>query len=445
MPETQKPGDDIVSTTPGRRRRGKNVDRRRGQTGQVFQKGWCHGKKWDPEASTYVRYLVDVPGLEERKLKCVTLGTFRTLTLAEQAAREYMQANGVNDRQAQEQSINSLTFRQQADRFLTASIDPARRGGPVAQATYDFWRGAIDTWLNPHLGDLQLADVGNAQARKLIDAMRAAKRSDKTIVEYVSIMKSIVASAVDSEGEPLFPRQWNHDFMRLPIVDKTKQRRPKVTDEEVSTIIAEAKPKYGLMYALMAGCSLRMGEVTAIRVEPYSDGHSTISPDCRTIYVRKSVRHGVEQDPKTVNAVRDIDVAPELANAIKRYIAGQDFKKSNYLFQTSRGESLSQRNILRDSLHPILKKMGREKCGFHAFRRFRASWLRKNRVPWDLEKMWMGHAHKDLTDQYAEQLREDVKYRREWCEKIGLGFVLPANVSQLSQPKRAAVTSKKAA
>src|SRR5207244_12234498 len=146
--------------------------------------------------------------------------------------------------------------------------------------------------------------------------------------------------------------------------------------------------------------------------------HSTISPDCRTIYVRKSVRDGVEQDPKTMNAVRDIDVAPELANAVKRYIAAQDFKKSTYLFQTSRGEPLSQRNVLRNSLHPILKKMGREKCGFHAFRRFRASWLRKNRVPWDLEKMWMGHAHKDLTDQYAEQLREDVKYRREWFEKI---------------------------
>jgi hypothetical protein len=59
--------------------------------------------------------------------------------------------------------------------------------------------------------------------------------------------------------------------------------------------------------------------------------------------------------------------------------------------------------------------------------------------------MWMGHAHKDLTDQYAEQLREDVKYRREWCEKIGLGFVLPTNVSQLSQLKRDTVASKKAA
>jgi len=79
---------------------------------------------------------------------------------------------------------------------------------------------------------------------------------------------------------------------------------------------------------------------------------------------------------------------------------------------------LNPRNVLRDSLHPILKRMGREKCGFHIFRRFRASWLRKNRVLWDLEKMWMGHAHKDLTDQYAEQLLEDVKYRRKWCERI---------------------------
>jgi integrase len=106
---------------------------------------------------------------------------------------------------------------------------------------------------------------------------------------------------------------------------------------------------------------------------------------------------------------------------------------------------LSRRNVLHDSLHPILKRMGREKCGFHIFRRFRAAWLRKNGVPWDLEKMWMGHAHKDLTDQYAEQQREDVKYRRKWCEKIGLGFVLPTNVSQLSQPKPNAAARKKAA
>ena len=40
-----------------------------------------------------------------------------------------------------------------------------------------------------------------------------------------------------------------------------------------------------------------------------------------------------------------------------------------------------------------------------------------------------------LTEQYAEQRRGDVKYRLESCEKIGLGFVLRTDVSQLPLPK----------
>jgi hypothetical protein len=37
--------------------------------------------------------------------------------------------------------------------------------------------------------------------------------------------------------------------------------------------------------------------------------------------------------------------------------------------------------------------------------------------------MWLGHA-RSLTDRYASQLRDDVAYRQEWCEKAGLGFEL---------------------
>jgi hypothetical protein len=50
-------------------------------------------------------------------------------------------------------------------------------------------------------------------------------------------------------------------------------------------------------------------------------------------------------------------------------------------------------------------------------------------------------------NQQREQLREDGgrENRRKWCEKIGLGFVLPPNVSQLSQPKPDAAARKKAA
>jgi hypothetical protein len=61
--------------------------------------------------------------------------------------------------------------------------------------------------------------------------------------------------------------------------------------------------------------------------------------------------------------------------------------------------------------------------GFHAFRRFRTTWLRKNRVQEDLIRFWCGHSEKSVTDGYSK-LSEDVEYRREVAENIGIGFNL---------------------
>ena len=85
---------------------------------------------------------------------------------------------------------------------------------------------------------------------------------------------------------------------------------------------------------------------------------------------------------------------------------------------------------------------------FHAFRRFRTAHLRKNRVPWDLQKLWLGHANKDVTDRYAEQLKEDVEWRKHEAEKAGLGFRLPSVeglIGLLGLPKRQKSKLKKVA
>lgn len=34
----------------------------------------------------------------------------------------------------------------------------------------------------------------------------------------------VVASAVDKEGEQIYPRKWNHDFIDLPVVEQAKQK-----------------------------------------------------------------------------------------------------------------------------------------------------------------------------------------------------------------------------
>ena len=60
--------------------------------------------------------------------------------------------------------------------------------------------------------------------------------------------------------------------------------------------------------------------------------------------------------------------------------------------------------------------------GFHAFRRFRTETLRRAQVPEDLTKLWLGHSKSSVTDFYAGGLSKDLAWRREWCDKVGLGF-----------------------
>ena len=62
--------------------------------------------------------------------------------------------------------------------------------------------------------------------------------------------------------------------------------------------------------------------------------------------------------------------------------------------------------------------------GFHAFRRFRTETLRRALVPGDLERLWLGHAQRTVTDLYAGGLQLDKAWRREWCDRAGLGFEL---------------------
>jgi hypothetical protein len=113
---------------------------------------------------------------------------------------------------------------------------------------------------------------------------------------------------------------------------------------------------------------------------------------------------------ETSNALRVVDIPEALAIVLRSFVAGI----SGRLFATAHGEPLQQRNVLR-VLHRV------QHVGFPAFRRFRLTWLRKNGVPKDLERFWMGHAPAELGDLYSK-LKDDVAFRQQWAERVGLGF-----------------------
>jgi integrase len=367
----------------------------------------AHPGKWNPAAPCYGRYWIDIPGDPERRRRTVSLGVCRTKTTARQRLREHIEREGVNSKQAFNQNtVPATTFREQAERWI-ASL-PTRRRKPVKPATVYGWRHSLDKWLLPLIGDTLLAEVGNAAMRMVIEKMAAAGLGPQSIVTHTRVIKMVVASAVDAEGDQIYPRKWNHDFVGLPIIDPTKQYRPTVTKAELEAILTKMKPRFRLLAALLAGTGLRIGEALGLKTED-------LTPDCRVLRVRRSVWQGREQEPKTANAVRVVDIPETLAQVLREYIKG----KSGYLFGTrSGGRVLNYRNVLR-ALHA-----GGAMCGFHALRRFRTETLRRARVPEDLVRLWLGHAAHSVTDTYAKGLSEDVPWRQEWAERAGLGFSL---------------------
>ena len=135
-------------------------------------------------------------------------------------------------------------------------------------------------------------------------------------------------------------------------------------------------------------------------------------PNCRVLHVRRSIWRGKEQEPKTPYSVRVVDIPEVLARELRDYLSGV----SDYLFATAQGDPLQQRNVLR-----VLPRS--RPVGFHVFRRFRMTRLRKLAVPRDLELLWMGHALEEVGDLYSK-LNDDTLFRQEWAERVGLGFQL---------------------
>ena len=224
----------VATATPDKRR-GRRMSRRSGQNGSIEVSG-----NW-----YVVRFWKDVMGQEKRVHACERIcpaNGSEKLTQPERKrrAREIIAASGADTPEclARAEGVsNGVTFREQAAWWLEHVQQRKRK--PVAPASIESWQGCLDVWILPNLGDVPLSSVGNLALKGLVAKMVKAGLSPKTINTYSQVVKSVVASAVNEEGEQLYPRKWNHEFCDMPVVDKRKQKTPCPTSEVVTGIIAK--------------------------------------------------------------------------------------------------------------------------------------------------------------------------------------------------------------
>jgi len=147
-----------------------------------------------------------------------------------------------------------------------------------------------------------------------------------------------------------------------------EQKQPTVDRGEMTAILHEAKEPYRMLYALLAGCGPMRADA----------GREALGLDIRSIYedfrtleiVQKAKRGKLQDQMKTKNADsrhgRLEDLSEPLAAMLREFVGG---RTSGLVFCKPDGSQLVQRDILKHSLHHILKKLGLEQGGFNILRR----------------------------------------------------------------------------
>ena len=362
--------DTVLEVLPGQRESSKSMTRRSGQNGTVVKRGNAWRGRW----------LEDIAGQNERIKRSIMLGLAVgkyaiTKPEAKRKLRAFLEERGINSTAYVIPSRNApLTFSQASTKWENGALELLK---PSTRRTV---KSQLRKHLRPSLGNIPMdaftPDLVNDMVVKW--HMKGLKRN--TIKNFVTTL-SLIRGKEFGKGVIKYPKQV-----------EAKKEAPCFSPETMSAIVAkENETMYRVFFATAAGTGMRSGELRGLRVGDV-DLANTI------IHVRRSVWEGKEQSPKTENGYRKVGIDASLIQILKEYIDGRKF---GYVFQTSHETSLAGNNIVDRHLWPILDELEIPRCGLHAFRHGRVSFLVENNVPASIIKQWIGHGSQKMIDLYT--------------------------------------------
>jgi integrase len=255
--------------------------------------------------------------------------------------------------------------------------------------------------------------------KEFAETLVAKNLAAKTVHEIVNTVQQIIQSARDENGNPLYLRNWNREFILENVPDVRNQRQPVCTKEMIHEALRlrnMSTDKYRVLIALMLATGIRIGELLALRCGDDGD-HSGWDQQSSLLAVRTALWRGVEQKPKTPSSIRVVDLSIPVNEMLASYAARK--KPGDFLFATRRGTPYTSHGLHKQAL--ILLGIP----GFHSMRRWRISYLKKIGTPERLIKLWAGHSEgNDITARY-DHSADDKEWRQTWANKCGTGFELP--------------------
>jgi integrase len=231
-----------------------------------------------------------------------------------------------------------LRFAEAASRWL---------GGPVVDLrlrTQECYRNAVQNHLMPFVGNRRLDAISPDDLALLVRKLREAGLSESSIVIVIGVANRIYRYAARrlswSGTNPvslLLPSE-------RPKPSQDKRRRIFEGRELEQTIAAATEP-YKTLFTLAALTGARLSELLALT---WANVRLDDLDDSEIEFGWQVDRHGNRRPTKTDGSARTVPIPRELATVLVRHkLACRFVQAHDYVFATSTGRPLGQRNVTR--------------------------------------------------------------------------------------------------
>jgi integrase len=362
----------------------ERMARRRYQKGQLLLKG----KKKKVWVARWREDTIRPDGSRHRQRRSEMLGTqkeYPTRRLAERALEQRLteaRVNALDYKPRPTATYGEFAMKWQKD--VLSQLKPSTNSADVSR---------LKKHLIPDLGEILMRDITTQRLQALI-AQKAISLGPKSVKNIIVLLRMMWNQA----------KAWGyvqHDpFGSLVLPERGPLNERCLTLREMRAVVVAEKEPYKTYYWILAETGLRAGEIGALTV-------ANLLLEQGAIRISQSVWRGTIQTVKSMKGNRVCEISPLLVEHLRNYLRSWRPNQSNLLFATRNGTPWDIDTVRKRKLYPLLRNLGIERCGFHAFRHGNATVMDQEQVPMATRLNRLGQSDARTTMGYTHAITED--------------------------------------
>lgn len=283
------------------------------------------------------------------------------------------------------------------------------KGRGFRDSTRSNYRRDLERYAIPQLGCLKLAEITPRDISNYVAFLCDEKRvgsalSDSTVRNALNPVRACLGTAV-REGLIRHSPARDTALPHRPNVDKLdhEEVRP-FSREQLAAFFTVCPERHLTLFRLMASTGMRISEVLGLQWK-----HLHLNGSAPHVKVRRSYVRGTISPPKSRHGRRDVPLSPSMVDELRAREKAAAASDDDLVFPSLAGTPLSDTNLRKRILQPLVEEIGAEWASFHTFRHTCASILFKRGANAKQVQRWLGHHSAAFTlDTYIHLLDGDV-------------------------------------